>query len=96
MQQWLLIKESRKKPDLNSILKMVIKQKREQAKKKYHKKSKSKIIKEEEPKDLTPRGQKYQDLYQDIFNINMKILDAGNEIDTIERRALSLQKEQAH
>ena len=56
MQQWLLIKESRKKPDLNSILKMVIKQKREQAKNKSHKKSKSKIIKEEEPKDLTPRG----------------------------------------
>ena len=56
MQLWLKIKDTNKKPDLNSILKMVIKQKREEAKHKMHKKSKSKIIKEEEPKELSPRG----------------------------------------
>ena len=73
---------------------MVIKAQREQSKKGIANLGKKKKVKEEEEvKELSPRGQKYQDLYQDIFNINMKILDMGNDIDTIEKRSLTLQKE---
>ena len=73
---------------------MIIKKRRDEAK------NKGKPKKEEDKKpqalavmNLDPESQKFHDLYQEIFNVNMKILDTGNEIDTIERKIVALQKD---
>ncbi len=95
LQIWLQIKEKNKKPDFNEILKKIIKMKKAEAKKNKGKKKKSKLIKEEEAKELSPRSQRYKEVYQSVFDINMKILDAGNNIDSIEQKVLDLQKMQA-
>ena len=92
---WMKIKEERRKPNLNEILKMVIKKKREDAKRiamglKPKKEKKKKILEEEV---LDPLEQKAKDVHKDIVGINMKILEAGNEIDAIEKRLIDLQKE---
>ncbi|CDW87072.1 cyclic nucleotide-binding protein [Stylonychia lemnae] len=93
-QIWLKIREERKKPKLNEILKMIIKKRRDEAK------NKGKPKKEEDKKilptmalNLDPISKKYHELYNEIFNINMKILDTGNEIDSIEWKVVNLQKE---
>ena len=88
---WLKIKEDRKKLNLNEILKMIIKKRKEEARNKA-KGIKTETKESENAVDVTQNmdkeQRKYHDLYQDIFNTNMKILDSGNEIDVIERRIL--------
>ena len=55
MQMWLQVKEKNKKPDFNEILKKIIKMKKDEAKNKKNAKS-SKLIKPDEPKELSPRS----------------------------------------
>lgn len=94
-QMWIKIKEERRKPNLNEILKMVIKKKRDDAKRIAMglKPKKEKKKKELEEEITDPLQKKANEVYKDIVGINVKILDAGNEIDSIEKRLISLQKE---
>lgn len=87
---WLKIKDERKKPNLNEILKMIIKKRKEEAKNKGMPKKPEDVKKVEIVQNLDPVSQKYHDIYQDIFGINMKILDSGNDIDSIEKRIITL------
>jgi hypothetical protein len=89
-QMWLKIKDERKKLNLNEILKMIIKKRKEEAKNKANKKDEEEDDSFSKTQNLDPESRKYHDLYKDIFNINMRILDSGNEIDSIEKRVLSL------
>jgi len=90
---WLKIKDDRKKLNLNEILKMIIKKRKEEAKNKAKGIKKQDEIEEDEfekTQNLDHTSRKYHDLYKDVFNLNMKILDSGNEIDSIEKRVLAL------
>jgi hypothetical protein len=86
------IKEQRRKPNLNEILKMVIRKKREDAKRIAMglKPLKEKKKKEKVDEFTDPKQKEAHEIYQDILGINMKILDAGNEIDNIEKRVFQL------
>ncbi len=67
--------------------------KKDESKNKKNSKKSAVVIKEEDPKELSPRSKKYEEVYEDIYGINIKILEAGNNIDTIESRVLHLQQE---
>ena len=96
-QMWMKIKEQRRKPNLNEILKMVIKKKREDAKRiamgLKPKKEKRKREEKAEEEITDPQQVKAHSLYKDLVTINMKVLDCGNEIDAVEKRILQIQKE---
>ena len=39
---------------------------------------------------MDQESRRYHELYKDVFNINMKILDMGGELDSVEKRILQL------
>ena len=92
-QMWLKIKEQRRKPNLNEILKIMIKKKREDAKRiamglKPIKEKKKKDEKEQEIKD--PSQLMSHNLYKDLVALNMKVMDCSNEIDSMEKRIMQI------
>ena len=99
MQMWLATKDKRKKPSFSEVLKMIIQKRKQEARDKAMGIDRSQEKEDEvnqsvlQSQNLDPESKKYYDLYKDVFNLNMKILDMGGEIDSVERRIIQLQSD---
>ena len=71
---------------------MVIKKKREDAKRiamgLKPKKEKKKKEEKNEEENMDPQEKKAFEVYKELITINTKVLDCGNEIDTVEKKIL--------
>ena len=95
---WLKIKEQRRKPNLNEILKMVITKKRENAKRiamgLKPKKEKKKTADGKEIEMMTPAQLRAHEVYKELVNINKtQILEIGGVVDSIEKRVIEMQQD---